>query len=86
MKLDPPKQGDCFKTHETMQRPFALMLCSTEEVTAGTNQYLHGKHYCYFFSHGPGLRSRRKLQVSICEEWNLSLGDVAFKKQGALVG
>lgn len=86
LKLNPPKQGDCLKTRETMQRHFPLMLWFPEEMTAGTNQYLHGKHCCYFFSHGPGLRSRRKLQVSICEEWNLNLGDVTFKKQGALAG
>lgn len=66
-----------------MRRHFALMLWFPEEMTAGTNQHLPGKQCCYFFSHGSGLRSRRKLQVSICEEWNLSLGDVTFKKQGA---
>lgn len=65
-----------------MQRHFALMLWLPEEMTAGTNQHLPGKHWCYFFSHGSGLR-RRKLQVSICDEWNLSLGNVTFKNQGA---
>lgn len=68
LKLDPPNREIVSKTYETMQRHYALMLWFPEEMTAGTNQYLPGKHCCYFCSYGSDLRSRKELQIPICEE------------------
>lgn len=74
LKLDSPNREIVSKS-ETMQTHYALMLWFPKEMTAGTNQYLPDKHCCYFCSHGSDLRSRRKLQILICEEWKLCLED-----------